>query len=91
MYSEGDSVHMVGMGGRAALFILEVAEGVLARYKRWKESVAGREIANVCSATGIREGCTDGQEISKEVEQGSEARLHKYRRGEKFDALLLGA
>ena len=83
-------MHMVGMGGRAALFILEVAEGVLARYKRWKESVAGREIANVCSATGIREGCTDGQEISKEVEQGSEARLNNYRGGEKFYTLCLG-
>ena len=33
----------------------------------------------------------DGRRISKEFEQVSEERLHKYGRGENFDALLLDA
>ena len=48
-------------------------------------------MAKVFSITYIREGCTDGQKISKEVEQGLEVRLHKDGIGEKFEALLLGA
>ena len=42
---------MMGIGGRVALFLLEVAERVQARHKRWKKVVAIRDVANVCYAT----------------------------------------
>ena len=81
-------MYMVGMGGRVLLFILEMSERVQARNKRWKKAVASRDVVKICSAAKIREGRTDSRERSEELEQGLEA--HKYRRGEHFDALLLG-
>ena len=53
--------------------------------------MASRDAAKVCSDAHRREIFTDGQERSEEVEQVPEARLHKYRRDEKFDSLILGA
>ena len=33
LYSKGDAVHMVGMGGRFALFLFGVSKGVQARHE----------------------------------------------------------
>ena len=73
------------------MFLLEVAKGVQELHKRFTKAVANRDLANVCSDTHRREGRTDNQERSKEDEQGSEVSLHQYGRGEKLDALILGA
>ena len=58
---------------------------------RWTKAAASKDVVKVFSSAYIREGRRDVREKSKEVEEGLEARLHKYGRGEKFDALLLGA
>ena len=73
---QGNAVHMVGMGGRFFLFLLEVAKGVQELHKRFTKAVANRDLANVCSDTHRREVSTDNQERSKEDEQGSEVSLH---------------
>ena len=84
------SVH--GGDGRKGLAVfLYLAEGVQAYNKRQKKEMASRDAAKVCSDAHRREIFTDGQERSEEVEQVPEARLHKYRRDEKFDSLILGA
>ena len=48
-----------------------------------------RDLDKVCYYTERREGNTDVREVNKEVEQGSEARVHKDWRGEHFDALII--
>ena len=47
-----------------------------------KKSVEIRNVTKICFATDRRERRTDGRERSNETEQGLEARLHKYGRGE---------
>ena len=57
-------MNTVGIGVRIALFLLEMIEGVQAKNKRWKKSLASRDLAKFCYATEIREGCTDIKERS---------------------------
>ena len=84
-------MYMVGMGGGVSMFLLVVFEALQACNKICTKSVESRDVTKVCSDIYGREGRTDIQEGSKEVEQGTKARLHKYGRGEKFGALILSS
>ena len=64
MYSKDNALHMMGMGGTVMLFPLGVAKGVQVRHKVWTKTFASSDLDKVCSATEIKEGCTDGRERS---------------------------
>ena len=44
MYYKGDALNMVWVGVTVTLFILGVSEGVQARHKRWKNTVASTDV-----------------------------------------------